>query len=376
MFDIGFGELAVLVLAALFVFGPDRLPVVTAQAVRALRQIRAMATGAREQLTEAIGPELEDLDVLKDLRDLNQLNALRKLDPRAMITSALMDEPGSTSTARNGKAAANGRPASDGCGRRGWSCGGDNACRVRLRRHLSRGQARRFDSARGVDVRWSEFVGGPRRDSSHMVRKPVRTTTIAAVLLGLAGAALLAPSLGGSASAAPAPAVVDRVLSDTHIVESSSLVKSAYTKNMLWTANDSGGGPVLFAIGANGSTLATYTVNNVSSKDWEGMAAASSGCTHYIYIGDIGDNGKKRPTIAVHRVVEPTPVKNGSSERDDVHVPLPRRAAQRRDADGQPVDAAHLHRDQGHRGRCHLRGAGVSCRPPPSTRWCASAPRR
>lgn len=145
-----------------------------------------------------------------------------------------------------------------------------------------------------------------------MLRKPVRTTTIAAVLLGLAGAALLAPSLGGSASAAPAPAVVERVLSDTHIVESSSLVKSAYSKNMLWTANDSGGGPVLFAIGANGSTLATYTVNNVSSKDWEGMAAASSGSTHWIYIGDIGDNGKKRPTIAVHRVVEPTPVKNGS----------------------------------------------------------------
>jgi sec-independent protein translocase protein TatB len=115
VFDIGFGELAVLVLAALFVFGPDRLPQVTAQAVRALRQVRAMATGAREQLTEAIGPELEDLDVLKDLRDLNQLNALRKLDPRAMITSALMDDDsGSASTPRNGKRVANGRSASDG----------------------------------------------------------------------------------------------------------------------------------------------------------------------------------------------------------------------------------------------------------------------
>ncbi len=92
MFDIGMGEFGVLIIAALFVFGPDRLPQVTAQAVRALRQLRAMATGAREQLTEAIGPEIGDLDVLKDLKDLNQLNQLRKLDPRAMITSALMDD--------------------------------------------------------------------------------------------------------------------------------------------------------------------------------------------------------------------------------------------------------------------------------------------
>jgi sec-independent protein translocase protein TatB len=114
VFDIGMGELAVLVIAALFVFGPDRLPQVTAQAVRVLRQLRQMATGAREQLTDAIGPELEDLDVLKDLRDLNQLNALRKLDPRAMITSALLDDGNGSASARNGKTVAPGPTKGDG----------------------------------------------------------------------------------------------------------------------------------------------------------------------------------------------------------------------------------------------------------------------
>ncbi len=110
MFDVGGWELFVLVIAALFVFGPDRLPQVTAQAVRALRQLRAMASGAREQLTDAIGPELNDLDVMKDLRDLNQLNQLRKLDPRAMIANALMDEGGS-SVSGNRKPAPNGNVA-------------------------------------------------------------------------------------------------------------------------------------------------------------------------------------------------------------------------------------------------------------------------
>jgi len=110
VFDVGGWELFVLVIAALFVFGPDRLPQVTAQAVRALRQLRAMASGAREQLTDAIGPELNDLDVMKDLRDLNQLNQLRKLDPRAMIANALMDEGGS-SVSGNRKPAPNGNVA-------------------------------------------------------------------------------------------------------------------------------------------------------------------------------------------------------------------------------------------------------------------------
>jgi hypothetical protein len=139
-----------------------------------------------------------------------------------------------------------------------------------------------------------------------------RTLTTATVLAGLAAALLLGPGSGGPATAAPAPAVVDRTLSDTHIVESSSLAKSAYGKGVLWTSNDSGGGPVLYATGANGSTLATYTVRNASAHDWEAMAAASSGSYHWIYIGDIGDNGKKRSTIAVHRVVEPSSLKNGT----------------------------------------------------------------
>ncbi len=107
------GELAVLVIAALFVFGPDRLPQVTAQAVRALRQLRAMASGAREQLTDAIGPELGDLDVLKDLKDLNQLNQLRKLDPRAMITSALLDDSDPPGTGP-GRSTGNGRASASG----------------------------------------------------------------------------------------------------------------------------------------------------------------------------------------------------------------------------------------------------------------------
>jgi sec-independent protein translocase protein TatB len=86
VFDVGFGELAVLLLAGLFVFGPDRLPQVVSQAARLLRQLRAMAAGARAELNDAIGPELRELNVLSDLDDL------RRINPRTALTRMLSDD--------------------------------------------------------------------------------------------------------------------------------------------------------------------------------------------------------------------------------------------------------------------------------------------
>lgn len=139
-------------------------------------------------------------------------------------------------------------------------------------------------------------------------RPHTRTVAIVAGAASLVAIASLALTQVETATAATTPAVVDRVMSDPKIVESSALVRSGYSGTMLWTSNDSGGGPVLYAIGANGGTVGTYTVPGASAKDWEAMAAARSGTTRYIYIGDVGDNGKKRANIAVHRVVEPSTI--------------------------------------------------------------------
>jgi hypothetical protein len=140
---------------------------------------------------------------------------------------------------------------------------------------------------------------------------PVRTAVVLAAAAGLGVALVVHPALAASA-ATPSKAVVDRVLTDPRIIESSGLARSGYSSTVLWTHNDSGDGPYLYAIGANGATVATYTVTGASHLDWEAMASARSGATRYIYVGDIGDNGKKRTSISVHRVVEPSVLKNGS----------------------------------------------------------------
>jgi len=90
MFDIGLGEILLVLFASLFIFGPDRLPQVAAQAARALRQMRELAAGARADLTDAMGPEFTDLGKDLGLGELRDLTNLRALDPRKTITSVLL----------------------------------------------------------------------------------------------------------------------------------------------------------------------------------------------------------------------------------------------------------------------------------------------
>lgn len=73
MFDVGFGELAVLVVLALVIFG-DKLPQVAGQAGRMLRQFREMANTAKADLQEGLGPEFKDFDIA----DLNPKTFVRK----------------------------------------------------------------------------------------------------------------------------------------------------------------------------------------------------------------------------------------------------------------------------------------------------------
>jgi sec-independent protein translocase protein TatB len=88
VFDsIGWGEIIVLALAALFIFGPERLPGLAKDAATGLKRVRSAITGIREQVNESLG------DDLPELRDLD----LRKYHPKTFIRSQLLgDEDGPT----------------------------------------------------------------------------------------------------------------------------------------------------------------------------------------------------------------------------------------------------------------------------------------
>jgi sec-independent protein translocase protein TatB len=79
VFNIGPLELVVLAFVGIIVLGPDRIPGLAKDAARLIRALREVATGARTQLRDELGPEFADLD-------------LRSLNPRTAITQALLGD--------------------------------------------------------------------------------------------------------------------------------------------------------------------------------------------------------------------------------------------------------------------------------------------
>ncbi|MFV0534896.1 MAG: sec-independent translocase [Cumulibacter sp.] len=80
--SLGWQEIVVLVLVALFIFGPDRLPGAAKQAGSALKSLKEQVTGAKKHIKEEFGDELPNFD-----RDL--------LNPREYVRKHLWedDEP-------------------------------------------------------------------------------------------------------------------------------------------------------------------------------------------------------------------------------------------------------------------------------------------
>ena len=98
--------------------------------------------------------------------------------------------------------------------------------------------------------------------------------------------------------------------------ESSGLAVSRTQPGVLWSHNDSGDGPSLYAIDMAGRLLAIVPVADAVARDWEDMASgpcpagllattprqAVSSC---LYLADIGDNDQVRKELTVYVVVEP-----------------------------------------------------------------------
>lgn len=87
--------------------------------------------------------------------------------------------------------------------------------------------------------------------------------------------------------------------------ESSGLATAHVAPDMLWTHNDSGGEPELYAIRTDGTLVATVRVGGARNLDWEDLAAGPCEAGRCLYIGDIGDNEAARPNVAVYRIPEP-----------------------------------------------------------------------
>ena len=84
MFGLSGEKILILLVIAVFVLGPDRLPQYAQQLARLVKSLRRMAEGAKDQLKSELGDEYEDLD----WRKLDP----RQYDPRRIIREALLED--------------------------------------------------------------------------------------------------------------------------------------------------------------------------------------------------------------------------------------------------------------------------------------------
>jgi sec-independent protein translocase protein TatB len=79
LLDINAPEFLLLLVLAIILFGPERLPELFRKVARVVQYVRTVAGTAQTQLSKELGPGFEDLD----LRDLN---------PKSFIQKHLLDE--------------------------------------------------------------------------------------------------------------------------------------------------------------------------------------------------------------------------------------------------------------------------------------------
>lgn len=110
LLDINGPEFLLLLVIAVVLFGPERLPDLFRKVARVVQYVRGIAGTAQEQLSKELGPGFEDLD----LRDLSPKSFIQKhlldgVDPIVAdvkkeingITATVSAQPGDVSDAIN-----------------------------------------------------------------------------------------------------------------------------------------------------------------------------------------------------------------------------------------------------------------------------------
>jgi hypothetical protein len=127
------------------------------------------------------------------------------------------------------------------------------------------------------------------------------------------------------------------------LTESSGFASSRRAANLLWSHNDSGGEPVVYALGADGSERGRVRIAGAVNNDWEDIASFVLDGQAYLLIADTGDNRAVRTDCRLYVIAEPDPAALAPGREFTVpiawEIPV-RYADQPRDCESVSVDAA------------------------------------
>ncbi|MGJ8590983.1 MAG: hypothetical protein ACSHXF_00450 [Aquaticitalea sp.] len=81
-----------------------------------------------------------------------------------------------------------------------------------------------------------------------------------------------------------------------------SAVETTPTSDFIWMIEDAGNDNHIYAMDEKGTIKKDLVVLNSENKDWEDLTSDTKG---NLYIGDFGNNSKKRKTFTIYKLVNP-----------------------------------------------------------------------
>ncbi|TVU65401.1 Sec-independent protein translocase TatB [Paenarthrobacter nitroguajacolicus] len=130
MFGINGPEFILLLIIGVLVIGPSRLPEYTQKLANLVKEVRRMASGAREQIKDEVGIDIDEVDWKK--------YDPRQYDPRRIIKDALLDD--------ESKPVSAGAPAVAATAVAAASADAKPKAPIRTIERLAEGEAAPFDS--------------------------------------------------------------------------------------------------------------------------------------------------------------------------------------------------------------------------------------
>ena len=127
---------------------------------------------------------------------------------------------------------------------------------------------------------------------------------LACIALGL-GACSSPADEPGSMEVTQTRLIVAGQLESDGLVEASGLARSQRSAELLWSMNDGGSKPRLYAFDGSGFHRGRISLDGVKNRDWEDLASFTVDGTPYLLVADTGDNDARRKDVSLHVVLEP-----------------------------------------------------------------------
>ena len=89
-----------------------------------------------------------------------------------------------------------------------------------------------------------------------------------------------------------------------NLAETSGVATSIRNPALVWTHNDGGRGPFLYALDLDGRLQARIELNQ-RNNDWEDIARGPCDLGACLYVANTGDNAERRNMISFYRLAEP-----------------------------------------------------------------------